>query len=845
MTNRKLRPRPDTLHNQHRGQDAGSYTLHVFLGVCLIGTGPTALAAGSSGLADGRWKPQGPAPISLAQVDVPPTDEASGAINGVAAHPTNPDILYIGSVNGGIWRTNNATDPSPRWKFQTPDFESQSVSEIEFDPTDPRSNTLVAGYGATSSFGNLAGELPGLALTRDGGRRWRIIGQDELSGATITGVASRGRVILAAARSTRVFDFPLPLQAVDGIWRSTNRGRAFHKISGSGAGLPAGAALDLVGDPNHPNVLYAAIVFGDPDKNGIYKTIDTGAHWTKVSDSALDAAINATPPGPANLELAVGREDNIFVSVVGSFNETAFTGALTALFRSGDGGSTWTSLDLPSTQEQLASFGLHPGFQGAVHNSIGADPSDPNIVYLGGDRQPAFTEPEFTSPFFPNSIGAITFAARLFRCDASKPSGRQCVHLTDCTAGSTSPTCSQPQVTPLEGGGTENDSAPHADSRHITFDANGSLIQVDDGGVYRLNQPATNRGSWTSVNGDLSVNEQHSQAFDVVARVNFVGTQDNGTPYQLTPDRTDDWVLFIGGDGGDVAFDASGFPATGLGVSTRFTSAQFLGSFNRSFWDSSNASLGFTILPLTPLDGTPGPRATAQFYTPIATNGGADGRLVLGASDGIYESLDGGDTVRRVAPVQALGTGRDPIAYGTLDNPDILYVGGGAAGGDVFDEVYVRTGPAAANAPLVESTTFPGKGSGLGIRAIVVNPTDSNEAFVVNGDDVFRTTDAGTTWSTITDRLPRRAARPFRSLLFIPDGSNGNGRRAVKGRLILGAANGAFVTEIRQRNRRPRWRTFGFGLPSTQVFELQYDESDRTVYAGTISNGAFKIRLRN
>ncbi|MEO1232766.1 MAG: hypothetical protein AAFZ18_28100, partial [Myxococcota bacterium] len=699
--------------------------------------------------------------------------------------------------------------------------------------------------GATSSFGNLSGELPGLAITRDAGQRWKVIGRNELTGATITGVAPRGRVILAAARSTSVASFPVPLQVVDGIWRSTNRGRSFHKVSGSGTGLPEGAALDLVGDPNRDDILYAAIAFGDPATNGIYKTSDKGAHWRKVSDSALDAAINASPPGPSNLELAVGQANNVFVSVVGSFGGSAFSGALTALFRSGDGGSTWTSLDLPSTQEQVASFGLHPGFQGAFHNSIAADPSHPNIVYLGGDRQPAFTEPNFTSPFFPNSIGAVTFGGRLFRCDASKPAGAQCSNLTDCAPGSTAGVCADPNVTPLADGGTANDSAPHADSRHMTFDAAGNLIEVDDGGVYRLSQPATSAGSWTSVNGNLSVNEQHSQAFDPVAQAGFVGTQDNGTPVQDVPGSSDDWSLFVGGDGGDVTVDPSGFPSTGTGLSTRFTSAQFLGNFNRSFWNSANVFQGFSFLSLTPLDGTPGPLATAQFYTPITVNGASDGRLIVGAADGIYESLDSGDTVRRVGPVQALGSGRDPIAYGTFDNVDILYVGGGIAGTGVFDEVYVRTGAAVANAPLVEATTFPGKGSGLSIRGIVVNPLDSNEAFVINGDDVFRTTDAGATWSTITRQLARRASTPLRSLVFIPDNTKGHGRGGVRGRLVVGASNGAFVANIRSRNRSGNWRSFGVGLPKTQVFNLQYDEADRTIYAGTIANGSFKIRVRN
>src|SRR5581483_12300063 len=47
------------------------------------------------------WLPQGPAPIVNAQVqNIIPTNPACGAIRAVAAHPTNPNLFYIGAVNG-------------------------------------------------------------------------------------------------------------------------------------------------------------------------------------------------------------------------------------------------------------------------------------------------------------------------------------------------------------------------------------------------------------------------------------------------------------------------------------------------------------------------------------------------------------------------------------------------------------------------------------------------------------------------------------------------------------------------------------------------------------------------
>ena len=148
-------------------------------------------------------------------------------------------------------------------------------------------------------------------------------------------------------------------------------------------------------------------------------------------------------------------------------------------------------LDTPVTNENGNFIGLHPrpkgprlgsapsavaGGQGNIHFSIVADPVDHNIVYVGGDRQPL----EFGSP---NSIGATEFAGRLFRMDASRPSGSQFISLTH------NPT-------------TTSNSAPHADSRDMAFAANGWLIEVDDGGITKRTNPR-GVGDWFSLTGNL------------------------------------------------------------------------------------------------------------------------------------------------------------------------------------------------------------------------------------------------------------------------------------------------------------------------------------------------------
>src|SRR6266704_4873067 len=74
----------------------------------------TLLAIVTQGLPD--WIEQGPGPNVNGQVEnVAPNNAVTGAINAIAADPSNANILYVATANGGIWRTNNAAAASPNW----------------------------------------------------------------------------------------------------------------------------------------------------------------------------------------------------------------------------------------------------------------------------------------------------------------------------------------------------------------------------------------------------------------------------------------------------------------------------------------------------------------------------------------------------------------------------------------------------------------------------------------------------------------------------------------------------------------------------------------------------------
>ncbi|WP_139263817.1 WD40/YVTN/BNR-like repeat-containing protein [Geodermatophilus africanus] len=715
-----------------------------------------------------KWQRQGPQPITRGQVENIFDGEVVGAIQALAVHPVDSAVVYAAAVNGGIWRTINAMAAQPTWQPLTDLERSLSFGALAIDPTDPTHLTLLAGTGRFSSNARSGGALIGLLRSVDGGATWTTLQIDPVRPLHVTGVAPRGNTILASDNTA-------------GVHRSTNAGVTWTLVSGApGTGLPAGPAFDLAGDPADPARLYT-----HAGNSGLYRSTNSGATWSKISNPAIDALL----PGSTNIRMSIGTADNVYVAICGASRRLA------GLFRSGNGGAIWNSLDLPRTTEAGGVvFGLHPGAQASIHLSIAADRNNPDIVYVGGDRQPAFTEGAQLpgAPRFPNSIGARDFSGRLFRIDASRPPGAQ--------------------STPLTHSGTASGSAPHADSRDMALAPNGMLIESDDGGIYRHTRPQRGDGDWFSMNGDLQVTEFHSVAWDANCRTIIGGAQDTGSPQQLV-NAARRWPSVSTGDGGVVAVDAISTP----GRSTRYSSFQFLGGLRREVYNTAGMLQSRTPVALRVLGG--GPPLAAQFYTPLELNRVAPTRLVIGATNGVYESDDQGDTLTAIAPgLQVNGSG--PIAYGATGNSDVLYIGSGSS-------VFVRT--AARPTPLTASGTYPGAATVVGIA---VDPDDPRVAFVIDALQVFRTTDAGGQWNIVTGNLPARGAAVLRSVVYCPDLGGGS--------VVVGTNSGVFVAAGPAFSV---WSKLGTDLPLAPVLRLQYSGQDRVLLAGTLGRGAWTLTL--
>ena len=62
------------------------------------------------------WTEQGPGPIlNDSNTALPNMSPVAGAINAIVPSPNSADVIYVGTVNGGVWMTSNATAASPTW----------------------------------------------------------------------------------------------------------------------------------------------------------------------------------------------------------------------------------------------------------------------------------------------------------------------------------------------------------------------------------------------------------------------------------------------------------------------------------------------------------------------------------------------------------------------------------------------------------------------------------------------------------------------------------------------------------------------------------------------------------
>jgi hypothetical protein len=369
---------------------------------------------------------------------------------------------------------------------------------MAFDLTDPSGNTILVAVGTRSSFYFFGGPAIGLLYTQNAlapQPKWQVL--DNQSGSInfrVNNVKFRSAFVRDNLMLAVAYDAN-PSECVNiGVFRSTDREITWTNVL-------LGIGLALAADPTNPNHFYATLDFtsacssGNLPNNGVFTSADMGATWTFTS------VVPGTIPIPegllGNAKLSVSSSNSRIWSALLK-GPKGFRGTIVdSISYSDNQVGSWVKMDdVKIPVPSMDATGLNPGTQGGVHFSLLASPTNPNEVYVGGDRQP---EP------LPTFIGATEFSGNLFRGNASVtatglPLSSQWEHMTDVLN----------QGFPR--GGTASSSAPHADSRDMEIRADGSLLEGDDGGITVRTSPTDNTGDWFSVCGNMQVFETHNIA---------------------------------------------------------------------------------------------------------------------------------------------------------------------------------------------------------------------------------------------------------------------------------------------------------------------------------------------
>jgi hypothetical protein len=733
------------------------------------------------------WVEQGPGPILFdANTEVPPDSAVSGAINAIAVSPMDPGLIYAGTVNGGVWRTTNATANSPTW---TPLADQQlpalSITSLALSPVD--TSIVFAGTGSASSLAREGSPGFGVARSTDGGDTWTVLAASTFAGRRIESIVPTdledGNVVLAAT-----------LLDGGGVFRSTDLGSSFTRLSGDGtSGLPDQGVSSLVADPGNPKRFYAAVPALDQatGNEGVYRSDDGGVTWTAANSglTGLDTALRILLSVHNNDKL---HTNAIYAAIISNAGDAR--GHLQGVFRSGDGGESWTALGVPEPE-------IFPGGQGNVHGAILAHPTDPNVVFIGGDRQ--------DGPF-PNANGCTTFSANIFRGDAAQLPGNPWQSVVCNGAHGTS---------------------PHADARALVSGANGTILHGCDGGIYRLVDPNNESDvrRWVSVNGDIRPTELHSVAYDPLSNIVFGGAQDNGAAIQLAPTEFT-WEQLLGGDGGNVAVDSD--QAAHPGATIRYTSSQFFGNFNRTTWNAANKFLGFAFVQLRITSG-PGAGLTLfqdpnlQFYQPYVLNAIDPSRMLIGTAN-IYESLDRGDSLANLGFTGFFigdRLGASPLAYGGRLNgevhPDVFYVG---AGPNIFHRVNIGD-------PITTLSAYPGGR----VRALVIDPQNYQTIYVVDFlNQVWASFDEGASWIDLTANLASLSS-DIRTIEVVS--LEATSQNPV---LLVGGLGGVFQMP-NPGAPNASWTVLSSELPHGFVRDLHYNAAKDVAVAGILGRGAWTL----
>jgi photosystem II stability/assembly factor-like uncharacterized protein len=313
----------------------------------------------------------------------------SGRARQILAHPTDPNILYLATSGGGVWKTYSAQGPTVLWEPLTDVLGTTAVGTLAMDPANP--DLLFLGFGDPFDV-----QQPGLTRSLDGGGTWSdpvqlkatyTLGAQsfELTAGSVTDIKvdPRNSLVVLATTDAGLFrsidggaqwqHVPLPSQAPG----------YFYMWSLAYAGNDTWLATGQMGDVTQPPTPATGGTLG------LWRSTDDGFNWVDAAGALPAGEDTARLGGRATLATAQSTlvepaSARIYLLVAKSDGRAQLD-----LLRSDDAGLSFQSLDVHGSRRPVNPTSDQSSLdvladQAWYNQALLVDPANPDVVFIGG-----------------------------------------------------------------------------------------------------------------------------------------------------------------------------------------------------------------------------------------------------------------------------------------------------------------------------------------------------------------------------------------------------------------------------------------------------------------------------